>query len=328
MGFAKTNDYAVEYLPFGDSLKAKQVQAQAEQTGIWKGWVPPPPEVEKEEDAQSEAESAKSAEVATVTKKQDKIQGTLGDVEDSATVWIIQADQGGSVDVNGYMQDYNPETVEMDADWSPETKGTTAEDQEKHRIVAGLFQDGAYYRFKINKVKRKGKKRQSKGNLFIGVFMDFGTRSTLDQNQILPIEDVNVRMARALAKRYKLCSLKSPPPSSDDYGTAGERLYDKLCGQDIKVQVMRPPRKNQVTEAELFVGDRSINEEMLEEGYCRMENKDRMRMKILESWEDRKQVFETAHAQAVEKHAGMFRHGAVDSGDEEEDPRRRRRGRR
>jgi len=328
-GFAKINERAVEYLPFGEKLKGKQAEAQMERVGIWKDWVPPVEEEEEEEEPVMEAQPAEAVEDAAAAVPQETetkvLMGTLGDVEDSATVWIIGKDQTKQAEIEAYMSNVDLSTVDFSG-FEPAKKGTKSVDRNKHRIVGGLFEDGNYYRFKINKVRRKKKKGADVE--FIGVFIDFGTRATLDDSQLIPIEDEDVRNYRSLAKRYRLCALKAPPVKSEEFNAAGSALYDVLAGQEIKVTVMEKPQDG-VTEAELSINGESVNVKMLNYGFCRLENKDRRRLQILDKYPEKKLEFQTASKKAEAGHRGMFRHGAVDSGDEEEDTgRRRRRNRR
>jgi len=326
-GFAKINERAIDYLPFGDRLKAKQQEAQVERVGIWKDWTPAPKEEEQQDVATEEApekqekESAPAVEVARKPEPR-QITGILGDVEDSATVWIIQKNQNKEAEIQSYMSSVDPGSVDYE-NFEPEKKGTKPTDANFHRVVGGLFDDGNYYRFKINKVRRKTKKGTELE--FIGVFIDFGTRATLDLSKLIPIMDDNIRNYKALSKRYRLLALKAPPVVSEEFNAAGSQLYDFLAGADIDVRIMDNPKDGGVTEAELFIDGRSVNLEMLECGYCRMENKDRRRLAVLDKFAEKKAEFFNAFNKAAASHKGMFRHGAVDSGDEEEDTGRRKR---
>jgi len=192
-------------------------------------------------------------------------------------------------------------------------------------LVAGLF-SGAYYRCRISSIRRKDRIHNVR-------FIDFGNRGPLKEAEILPLErydDKGVCIAgqamksiEALAKRCRLAGLKPPPEKSHEYCNAAGTFFAQHAYGEVELEILqvRRERKFEVYEVEVKKDGVNLNELMVQEGWCRV-NERAFSMwgggKFKEEckFPDRLQRLTQLQKEAQNEHRGMYQYGTVDSEDE------------
>lgn len=193
-------------------------------------------------------------------------------------------------------------------------------------LVAGLF-SGAYYRCRISSIRNKDRIHNVR-------FIDFGNRGPLKEAEILPLErfengrciaGANMKTIPALAKRCRLAGLKPPPEKSADYcNSAGTFFAQNAYGAvEIEVLQVKRERKFEVYAVEATKDGINLNEHMVEQGWCRVDERNWSmwgggRNKAETKYPKRLKTLTELQAAAQTKHHGMYQYGTVDS--EDEDP--------
>jgi len=297
-----------------DRFVNAETSAKEKQLGQWEGYVE-----EDIPDPANKGDPAKSKKAPEKHNMQDKkVRGTVTYVESATELFIVlkgekQYDDNYNA-VTNYMRSVNPSVNLIQR--NPFKTGD---------LVAGLFH-GGYYRCRISSIRRKDKIHNVK-------FIDFGNRGHLEEDQILPLEryDNNgicvaggtMKTIPPLARRCRLAGLKPPPEKSIDYCNQAGRFFAEHAYEDVDIEVLqvRRERKFEVYEVELKKNGVNLNEMMVAQGWCRVDDKAYNmwgggRDKRPPKYPERKARLQELSNEAQQKHRGMYTYGNVDSDDE------------
>jgi len=244
-----------------------------------------------------------------------KLTATVTYVESATELFVVLTGKDFEKDYNevtDYMKTVNPIKNEV------QEKEFRAGD-----LVAGLFQN-AYYRCRISSIR--------KDRIHNVKFIDFGNRGQLREEEIIPLERrengvVNGRRMKeipALAKRCRLAGLKPPPAKAADYCyNAGNFFHSRAYG-DVEIEVLqvRRERKFEVYEIEVYKDGVNLNELLVQEGWCRVDENNYFiwgggRDKREDKFPARHKKLQELSADAISNHRGMYQYGTVDSDDED-----------
>jgi len=301
------------------NLITAEKNAKESKLGKWVNYVEVEETVLEEGDMRDPAKALgpKKPQKHSMEGKTNKAQVTY--VESATELFVVlmgeeKYDQNYNA-VTTYMQSVNPIK-------NPIQQGSTFKPGD---LVAGLF-SGAYYRCRISSIRRKDRIHNVR-------FIDFGNRGPLKEAEILPLErfDENgvctdgsvMKSIDALAKRCRLAGLKPPPEKSVDYCNAAGTFFAQHAYGEVEIEILqvRRERKFEIYEVEVKKDGVNLNELMVQEGWCRVDDRafsmwgggrDKRECK----YPDRLKTLKDLQADALIKHRGMYQYGNVDSDDE------------
>jgi len=295
-------------------LQNAEAKAKEARKGMWIDFV------EVEEDVKPDASGAprENRGPAKHALEGAKLKATVTYVESATELFVVFTGEKQYDDnynrVTNYMKTVNPAVNQIQA--NPFQAGD---------LVAGLF-SGAYYRCRISSIRRKDRIHNVR-------FVDFGNRGQLRQAEILPlerfdkngipIEGSDMKSIPPLARRCRLAGLKPPPEQAADYCNSAGMFFAENAFGDVELEVLqvRRERKFEVFEVEVKKDGVCLNEEMVQQGWCRVDDKaynmwgggrDNKEAK----YPNRKKTLNELQDQARQQHRGMFQYGNVDSDDE------------
>lgn len=153
-GFASIYGPSADRSKYKDQLYATEESAKAAKVGVWENWVPPPPEEAKpetkEEDGERELSDNERLLNIAITEVTDSCNFYANVVGDKGIEFVEEG-------MKAFVEEVKKEIAPADFN------------VEKGVIAAGLFEDGEWYRVKIESRTPEGNARVS--------FIDFGNVS-------------------------------------------------------------------------------------------------------------------------------------------------------
>lgn len=224
---------------------------------VWKNYV----EVVKPEGDEGE-EEMKSKGFRDGAGMEVKIT----EITDAATFYVNRIDDPNVAKVTALMQDYNADPP------------TAAEfELKKGSIVAGLFDDGLWYRVRLDGMTATREWRV--------LFVDFGNSDLLATSNLRQLPEEASKIP-PLARACFLAGLRAPTKSSDHFENAAatfhELAYDRVLSAKIecvdkanKLHLTLSPRKEDVEDGDTT----TINQILLQEGWCRLVERPEFKLK-------------------------------------------------
>lgn len=333
LGYAEVFPPSAERSSFEAMLKEAEQGAKEAKAGRWKNWEPEPEPVEimpTTEDVQRMQGGGQNAERKAVAQLPQNHpwegttqQGLITHIENGTSFFVNLSTEEAQNDLEKIaevMSKISPQTVDIPDDWNI--------DVNQRPVVAALFGDGNYYRFRVmNYHKTKGTYR--------GLFIDFGNTEWLKEEQLLPLSE-EAASIRPQAYKCTLACLKPPLEKSTYYNSAGELLQNMAYDQVLDLTFSKVlseyrgnfeawNRRSRISLFEVVAtveGDdqeHCLNTEVMRLGYGRVDKKK------MPFYEDDKGKAYIASLKAADKEAqtnnfGMYEYGigAMDSDDEDD----------
>jgi len=277
-----------------DALYAAQQEAQTAKKAIWANWTPAPPKpivVETEIKAQDDDKP--------VPEEQQFINIQITEIVDAATFWANVAGSPQLLQVEDKMKAFSEAA---DADENPK-----AYTPEKHTVCGGRFNDGNWYRVRLESKTQDGQWRAH--------FIDFGNDDVLNESDIRPL-DKELSKLPPQAKFCVLAGVRAPAAANEYYDIAKDALYDMAYGRKLLAKIQM--REDQGRKLHLTLHDaetpESINQLMLRDGLVRLANRPPPRLRKLVD------EMRADEEYAKDQHFNLWEYGVV-SDDEEEEPR-------
>jgi len=181
----------------------------------------------------------------------------------------------------------------------------------RNMIVAGKFVDGNYYRCKIEKQLDQDPKNPR----FSARFIDYGNGCNIHYSD-LELLPGRMQEIPPLARRFKLAYLKIKSESAV-FNDSGTHL-NMLLNRKVKIRAMPDLTDGTGTQVILMDGDKSVNEEMLSLGLCRMISGLGKRRGLDPQTQAYLEACRKNQAMATRNRKGIFRYGDVDTDDEDD----------
>lgn len=304
---------------YGKTLTDAENTAKEEKLGMWENYVEVQETTLQEGNKGDPARSSgpRKHQKHKMEGKKNKAQVTY--VESATELFVVfmgedEYDRSYNT-VTNYMRTVNPIV-------NPIQKGSEFKPGD---LVAGLF-SGAYYRCRISSIRNKDRIHNVR-------FIDFGNRGPLKEAEILPLErfnaggvcteGTNMKNIEALAKRCRLAGLKPPPEKAADYCNAAGTFFAQHAYGEVEIEILqvRRERKFEIYEVEVKKDGVNLNELMVQDGWCRVDDRafsmwgggrDKRECK----YPDRLKTLRDLQKDALTKHHGMYQYGNVDSDDD------------
>ncbi|KAK6540754.1 hypothetical protein TWF694_008145 [Orbilia ellipsospora] len=292
-GLAQVHAYSAEQSGHGPELFAAEKNAKEARKNLWKDWTP----ADDEEDV---GESANVAEdtTTTYTKRQDY-----------KDVVVTNADETGKLKVQ-LVGSGTDQLEKMMADFrifhSNKSNDTPLANPPKvGDVVASKFsEDGSYYRAKVRRVDREGKKADV-------LYIDYGNSETVPFASLRPLTQAQFSTtklkAQAVDAHLSFCQF----PVSEMYAKDAIDYLLHITGDKQLVGNVDFTDKDGTMYLTLFKGgsqtaDENINSAMIEEGMCMVPRK-------LKAWEkaynDKIELLRKKEVEAKEGRRGMWEYG-------------------
>lgn len=301
--------------PYGKTLLNSEANAKEAQRGLWEGWVE-----DETPDVKGDPTLSKGPQKPQKHRMEGKKNKANVTYVESATELFVVFTGEPEFDriykeVTNYMRTVNPAVNHIQENSNFQTGD----------YVAGLF-SGAYYRCRISSIRRKDRIHNVR-------FIDFGNRGPLQEAEILPLEKYdkngrvveggNMKTIEPLAKRCRLAGLKPPPDKSTDYCNAAGTFFAQHAYGEVEIEILQVTRnrKFEVFEVEVRKDGVNLNEMMVEQGWCRVDERAYSmwgggREKREPKYPDRLKKLQELQKGAITNHHGMYQYGTVDSEDE------------
>ena len=293
-GLASLVEFSARKSPYSAELFAAEAEAKQQKKGLWEHYTPPAEEEKKEGGAAAGAETGEGGATTAVESAESKdfVPVKVTEIED-ANDFFVHFTSDNRVDfVESKLREFGE--AEPQGTYSPHS-GT---------IAAGQFNDGNWYRVRIESVTSSGDYRV--------FFLDYGNHDQLaaDKLRALPAE---LTKLPALAHHATLAGLAAP--KGEDYKEAAAlAFHDLVWGQELSAKVEFTDF-NKILHLTLLheASPVSINKQLLRDGNARVSTRPPPKLRELVTELKEHQDFAKAN------HYNIWEYGDVS--DEEEEPK-------
>ena len=286
-GLASLVDFSARKSPYSSELFAAEAEAKASKRGLWENYTPPADEEKKEGVAVGETvDSAESNE------SKEYVPVKVTEIEDANDFYIHFATDNRVDFIEGKLREFGEQTA------------TSSYTPQGGAIAAGQFNDGNWYRVRVESVTANGEYRV--------FFLDYGNHDLLaaDKLRALPAE---LAKLPALAQHATLAGVSAP--KGEDYKEAAAlAFHDLVWGQELSAKVELTDF-NKILHLTLLHESSpvSINKQLLRDGNARVAQRPAPKLKELIGELKEHQEFAKAN------HYNIWEYGDV-SDEEEEKP--------
>eukprot|EP01084_Bolivina_argentea_P037074 68528_1 len=285
-------------------------KARKHDIGVWK-------ENNRQYNEMNESDQKASEERAKQLAKNDKtgkeINVVVSHIESATLFYVNDADNDKMVGMNQSM-------VELKKSAKMPARITAR----KH--YAALY-DGFYARARVNNLDDRDKRRQQQKQqndnqqqqCWFVMFIDYGNRASIAKKQfaVLPAELRTDKIA-PLAMRCVLAGIRSADKKDPCYYEAGTFFSRQVMQQKLKMKILYDDQlsRTRTWYVDLFVGEQSINQLLVKEGFLRIEKYQSEEFKG-KYCDDYFKELQSNTQEALREHKNIFVHGDIDSGDED-----------
>lgn len=262
-GLASVFGPSADRSPYCDELYNAEEVAREAKLNIWKNYVEPV--VVEGEGGEDSEEMAKKG-----FRDGAGMEVKITEITDATTFYINRVDDANVHKVEAFMEQFNAAPPEQDDTFEPK----------KGSIVAGLFEDGLWYRVRLEGITAGGEWRV--------MFVDFGNSDLLQWANLREMSDEGSKLPPS-AKACFLAGLRAPTKSSEHFEDAAatfhELAFDRiLCAKvecvdkSNKLHLTLTPRKEDVEDK---TDTTSINQILVREGWARLLDRPEFKLKEL-----------------------------------------------
>ncbi|EWC44535.1 hypothetical protein DRE_06707 [Drechslerella stenobrocha 248] len=291
-GLAHVHAYSAEQSGHGPELFAAEKAAKEARKNLWKDWTPGADDEEEEESSKGGAEEA-----TTYTKKQDYRDVVVTNVDETGRM-KIQLVGSGTDQLEKLMADFRI----FHSSKSNDTP-ITAPPKVGDILAAKFSEDGSYYRARVRRVDREGKKAEV-------LYIDYGNSENIPFSSLRPLTQAQFSTTKlkpqAVDAQLSFCQFPGGMYAQDAVGYLME-----LTGNKELVGNVDHTDKDGTLSLTLFrkesqTADENINTAMIEEGMCMVPRK-------LKPWEkaysDKIDMIRKKEETAKADRRGMWEYG-------------------
>ncbi|KAK6336177.1 hypothetical protein TWF696_001740 [Orbilia brochopaga] len=292
-GLAYVHGWSAEQSGHGSELFAAEKAAKEGRKNLWKDWTP-------DQDADEEPETSKAGaeDTTTYTKRQDYRDVVVTNADETGKL-KVQLVGSGTDQLEKMMADFKIFHSSKSNDTPLSAPPRVGE------FVASKFsEDGAYYRARVRRVDREGKKADV-------LYIDYGNSETVPFSSLRPLTQAQFSTTKlkpqAVDAYLSFCQF----PGSDMYSRDAVGYLMTLTGNKELVGNVDYTDKDGTLYLTLFQkasqsADENINKSMIEEGMCMVPRK-------LKAWEraysDKIDTLRQCEEVAKNERRGMWEYG-------------------
>ena len=214
-GLASLVEFSARKSPYSAELFAAEADAKAQKRGVWEHWTPPAEEEKKDGAAAGDALDSTASSVTDSAGASDYVPVKVTEIEDANDFYVHFANDSKVDFVESKLREFG------------ETEHAAAYTPHSGTIAAGQFNDGNWYRVRVESVTAAGDYRV--------FFLDYGNHDQLAADKLRPLPAELTKLP-ALAHHATLAGVSAP--KGEDYKEAAAlAFHDLVWGQELSAKV-------------------------------------------------------------------------------------------